>query len=1621
MLRKWNRFIAFVLAFALIASTFNSDIASVRVFAEGEEQQIENTDALVEEVQEESETDESGQEESQEESAPPEEETPQEEYQEVETPEEATPENKVPVEELSDQATEGSVDAVEAEATNGGEVKEEPATEAAEEATISATESTSLEAESTESAAAATSASIEESAEAASSASTIEEKEQNLVTVKYKASMGGRVSVKEETIDLNDEEAELEGSEATAWDRYQFTEWVDEDGNFVTNDALLVPSDVEKDVTFTAKFMKLEEMPEIQEQVTTGGMNVSVKADEGLFPEGTTVSIEAIPETQALETAQDTLGDSVKEAKGVDIKFIYEGAEIQPADAQYVHVSISLVETIEGTDFTVLHQHDGEVKEIEADVTTEEKNDDPEDETKVATGVEFESNEFSVYIVVSQDDSAIGRKMVTYTFVYGDEETVYYEQTVKSGDTLNNPGNPPQLDNNVFMGWYIDGENEELALPMTIDSTDDLDAEVKVVAKYQQTYYVTFHSVDGGIHDVKAVTVEGDDVPYIQVDDEEVAAPTNMQAFKGWTTVKDDRSTLIVADESGKCRVNAKLVKDVYPLIVDAYWVYFDENDDTVVIIDGEEKTISGGASYTGPQFLEDGNLLENARQTDPSRNGYIFAGWSFDADGNEMVAETGEKSWKSEIQTLVAEGDNTVTLYAQWTPVDETKFTIVVWKQKVTDKIGEEKHYDFYISDDTHTGRTGDEIPYSSYESYTKLTTTEAKEFEGFYYAGTEIKASKVVAPNTIGPKGDTVVNVYYDRKTMNLVFNADGIGDETVTYEATSSNRGTQYGYIDGEYILLTRHGRSWGLGNNYYWTYGNGKTYYETRYYRNVDRGDSITYTGLFGQSISYANPEYEWPSGTWQGKKSDGSSSYATFFSDFLFNGWTTSDTTNESTLTLTRVSEQSSGNRHIYFYKQGFDGIDEYDKYVQDHDHICNNNTTFTSRGDYYTGFSPYKYKKGNGEYTSLAAGTKITIDSNTSLYYSRNKYKLTFFYNTQPGEPNTMSQEISDIYYEADISDLVSEAPLKVATDEDDGADNLQYKFVGWYADDTLTTPFDWSTTMPAANVSVYAKWEVKRHNVKINFDGGTETVSTDFDIDYGEKVSKTALMSTTKEGWRLAGWVHDEGDPDAGKVFNFGETIRDIKIKAVWKKSGNINVVYDAGEYGNNAPVDSETYSVDSGVVVAIPPSVNDGWVFTGWKVGGNVYTSGEVFTITSNLLSNNVVTLVAQYEETIPSSDVEEETTSITYDANGGTDGARTSVKVTKNDSGEDLRVNEAVTALTVDQAQFAKTGYSFVGWNTDSSKKEAKYLAGDIITLDKEENVFYAITSKTIKIKFHKEGTDNDGVIENNCTIYNKETTCDFIIPTFNKAGAFNISWSKTLGGQPVSYYRSGLSIKINSDLDLYASFRYPINYSDTLYKERSIPIVKSLTVGNSLFEYEEGIPLDKIENHYNFMKEVYSKIPFLFVPGKAFVLDSDTYKDISIAYGVTYAAGHEEYFFIDLQYDSKGYVVRNEVDDNATIHELAHAWDYYYRYKKGSRISDQPDIVSFYNSLTAEKRNNLTRVEWFAGVVTEYYWHYLGMNPNKPSYGGYKANYSEEEKEQLVNLLEKYINISKNGYN
>ena len=360
MLRKWNRILSFILAIALVATTFNSDLATVRVFADDDVVQDAGDAQPQETVVEE-----------------PVVEEPAAEPEIVEAePEEPAPAEGDPVqndETIQDaEPTEG--ENIEGEPTEGEAIEGEPIDEEPEEKELTEEELAEL--------------AEKEAKEKAEKEAAEKEAKKKLVTVSYTASLGGKVSNSSETIDINDEEAKFEGSTASAVNKYyQFVAWVDASGNTVSSESTFVPSNIEEDATFTANFMKMSEMPAQSFSGSAGGMNVSVSADEGIFPEGTTMNVSAISDDEALDAAKDAIGEAAQTAKGVDITFRNaDGEEIEPADARYVHVSISLASELEGENFSVVHKDDSGNTDVIASAS--------------ASGAEFEANQFSIYIVV---------------------------------------------------------------------------------------------------------------------------------------------------------------------------------------------------------------------------------------------------------------------------------------------------------------------------------------------------------------------------------------------------------------------------------------------------------------------------------------------------------------------------------------------------------------------------------------------------------------------------------------------------------------------------------------------------------------------------------------------------------------------------------------------------------------------------------------------------------------------------------------------------------------------------------------------------------------------------------------------------------------------------------------------------------------------------------------------------------------------------------------------------------------------------------------------------------------------------------------------------------------------
>ncbi len=123
---------------------------------------------------------------------------------------------------------------------------------------------------------------------------------------------------------------------------------------------------------------------------TADGITVNASVEEGVFPEGTTLTAEDVDISYAAEKAQEALGDDkiLVGVAGVDITFFdADGNEIQPKDNSKVHVTLKWNESVEGDEFSVIHvQDDGNAEEVENVAEANE------------SAASFETDSFSIYV-----------------------------------------------------------------------------------------------------------------------------------------------------------------------------------------------------------------------------------------------------------------------------------------------------------------------------------------------------------------------------------------------------------------------------------------------------------------------------------------------------------------------------------------------------------------------------------------------------------------------------------------------------------------------------------------------------------------------------------------------------------------------------------------------------------------------------------------------------------------------------------------------------------------------------------------------------------------------------------------------------------------------------------------------------------------------------------------------------------------------------------------------------------------------------------------------------------------------------------------------------------------------
>ena len=209
-------------------------------------------------------------------------------------------------------------------------------------------------------------------------------------------------------------------------------------------------------------------------------------------------------------------------------------------------------------------------------------------------------------------------------------------------------------------------------------------------------------------------------------------------------------------------------------------------------------------------------------------------------------------------------------------------------------------------------------------------------------------------------------------------------------------------------------------------------------------------------------------------------------------------------------------------------------------------------------------------------------------------HYKRNSYNLTYVLNN--GEDNKTSK----VRYEADITNTPS---------------RTGYAFAGWYTDEALTQPYV-QTTMPAHDLTLYAKWEAGMKTYQVRHYQQSIGNSEQYDLAETETVTAKTGEHLTLAVKAYEGFTAPK--PVSYDVVDDGEiTYVDYKYT---RDRYQVTIHYNNGN-------DSETKELAYGEKWEEKP-YRAGYVFAGW------YTDAEFKKAFDGVVPARDITLYAKWD---------------------------------------------------------------------------------------------------------------------------------------------------------------------------------------------------------------------------------------------------------------------------------------------------------------------------------------------------------------------------------------------------
>ena len=1030
------------------------------------------------------------------------------------------------------------------------------------------------------------------------------------------------------------------------------------------------------------------------------GMTVFITAAPGVLPEGATVTASVVQDAQPVKELigkQTDVGSMA--AYDVTIRDP-QGNEIQPDGT----VGVTFRNANVAGDAKVFH--------VEGEAEAPKAATEMETILSSESLQSFTTDGFSIYVVVGEGEDA--RLLVN--FMSGENEVA--QMYVRKGDNMEQVVYDPgvgELDEGVyFRGWTTDENYTTKTIPMTIaevrtDLAKQLPPEkdgneVTYYAMLFKSYTITYYDEYGISLGQQEVSFRADsentsqsytvNMAYTVQDTEH-----NFEGWKvnkggpniaGWKQTDNDgqgtfyeNDTLITISGDVEFGVNAP----------EGHWLVFNEN--------------GKGATYNAPDFIYTDTVTEKPCDDQAmTRYGYTFTGWYKDE------ACTEEFKFGDKISDYT-------TVYAGWKANESANYTVIIWKQRSSDAVdatNANKKYDFAEAI-TSTGTVGTAITgVTQNGSNVNTGTTPAqtrnirvnnveKAYTGFHCARYDQNVM-------ITAEGTAVLNVYYDRNVITVSFDA----------------------------------------GNNRYILDENDNTYKR-----------NVTYTGLYEAPLTFS-----WPTRCFTNNSGAGGSNAMWHYGNttLSFIGSFKLPTPTNTSLSLTRTS---AGDYPVRFIQQATDGTwPTTAKDTAYFDSAPASELGFTI-SEKYTGFRAYQYRtnsngiqattgwtnwasalNGNGTLRTITDGRIDQIEIRFQRIQEPITYLNGVYFSGNSGEVVEESShgelhQTDPIYYDADITDYGKKGNEKYYI-PNAPAGYEDYVFEGWYADETCTTPYVWST-MPAEGVTVYAKWRQIQYRVFLHPnkpDGASgdidwgEGVQLDFRVSSGGTISEpTGLLN----GYEFVGWYKDEECTQAfnGNAYVLNETnvtteynssqpdyqstdadrfwiTKRFDIYAKWRATlegaQGIGISYDLNG-GTGTAGDTNTYVDGAWAPAAAAVTAPEGkqfgyWVVQTWDDGTNAYVDdedsitvfpGDTFQVLKKDakiedLSQPVGKDTKKYTVQLKAVyiDSEEPTpTFITWFNNDGTAGYT-------NEGVTSLAINEAVPIVDAP----TRDGYTFLGWS-------------------------------------------------------------------------------------------------------------------------------------------------------------------------------------------------------------------------------------------------------------------------------------------------------------------------------